>query len=112
MRRMVCGEKITDAETLKTIREVSRDYGFLIDPHTAVGWLAARRLQQRLNRGAEIIVLSTAHAGKFPETVSEAAGMEPELPEALKRVLDLPKQAVQLGSTSKELFDFLLRQFG
>ena len=83
MRRMLRGEKITDAETLKTIREVSRDYGFLIDPHTAVGWLAALRLQQqKLARGTEIIVLSTAHAGKFSETVSEATGMEPDLPEA------------------------------
>ncbi|HEB10277.1 MAG TPA: threonine synthase [Spirochaetales bacterium] len=113
MRRMLRGEKITDAETLKTIREVSRDYGFLIDPHTAVGWLAARRLQQqKLARGAEIIVLSTANAGKFSETVSEATGMEPDLPEALKSVLDLPKQAVQLGNTPNELFDFLLKQFG
>lgn len=113
MRRILRGEKITDAETLKAMKDVLRDYGFLIDPHTAVGWLAARRLQrQKLNRGAEIIVLCTAHAGKFPETVREATGMEPELPEALKKVLDLPKQAVQLGNTQHEFFDFLLKQFG
>lgn len=113
MRRLLRGEKVTDKETLKTMKEVLRDYGLLIDPHTAVGWLAARRLQQKkLTKGAEIIVLCTAHAGKFPETVSEATGMEPELPEALKKVLDLPKQAVQLGNTQHELSDFLLKKFG
>ena len=55
-----------DTETsLKTIGSVFREYGYLIDPHTAVGWEVAGRLQG----DRPMLVISTAHWSKFPADV-------------------------------------------
>lgn len=61
------------------IERVWREYGYVVDPHTACGFtdLAADRVS---------VVLSTASPAKFPEVVARATGSEPTHPtlEALK----------------------------
>jgi threonine synthase len=69
---------ISNAETMSEMQLVLDETGQLICPHTAVGTAAARHLEA----SAEVtIVLATAHAAKFPETVKEAVGRDAELPE-------------------------------
>ncbi|HEY6578248.1 MAG TPA: threonine synthase, partial [Rhizomicrobium sp.] len=65
-------EAVSDEETLETIRDIHVRHGRLIDPHTAVGVAAARRLAP-LN-DVPTVVLATADAAKFPETVARATG--------------------------------------
>ena len=60
-------------DTAATIAEIKDTYtrcGYVLDPHTAVGVVAARRL------GGEspIVCLATAHPAKFPESVDDALG--------------------------------------
>jgi threonine synthase len=54
----------------------------LIEPHTAVGVGAARRVQPR-DPAVPMLVLSTAHPAKFPDAVEQATGVRPALPERL-----------------------------
>lgn len=68
---------VTNEDTLAEMREFKTDTGQLICPHTAVGTAVARRLPAT---EACTIVLSTAHAAKFPETVLEATGEDAPLP--------------------------------
>ncbi|MEM6650311.1 MAG: threonine synthase [Pseudomonadota bacterium] len=58
---------------------------YLIDPHTAVGIVAAEGARQDGLTGP-LVTLSTAHAAKFPDAVEEATGIRPALP---PRVRDL-----------------------
>ena len=51
--------------------------GYLLDPHTAVAMVAARKLPQT---DAPMVVLSTAHPAKFPAAVEAASGVHPALP--------------------------------
>ncbi|HEX4079221.1 MAG TPA: threonine synthase [Rhizomicrobium sp.] len=74
-------EAVSDEETVKTIRDVHLRHGRLIDPHTAVGLAAARRLDRQ--EGMPTVVLATAHAAKFPETVAMATGLVSPLPQRL-----------------------------
>ena len=60
-----------DGEVLKLLREVYEDYGYLVDPHTACGF-------KDLDGSRTNIVLATAHPAKFPETMFEAVGREPQ----------------------------------
>lgn len=55
-----------EEKCLKTIGDVYREYGYLIDTHTAVAYSSS---------GSESIVLSTASPFKFPAAVSEATGI-------------------------------------
>lgn len=67
-----------EAQTTATIGEVWRAHRYLIDPHTAVAFSAARQDRQaRKSRGPRVI-LSTASAFKFPEPVLRGLGAEAE----------------------------------
>ena len=107
------GCAVSDADTLATMRDVHRRDGRLVDPHTAVGIAAARRLRATVAAGAgqpPLVVLATADAGKFPETVRRATGVEPAIPAPLQELLKRPKQAAPLEPRSAALRAFILEQ--
>jgi threonine synthase len=79
MRQTFAGLGVSEADTAATIASTHADTGQLIDPHTAVGVYAARKLGTR-GATTPIVVLATAHAAKFPEAVKEASGQAPALP--------------------------------
>jgi len=118
MASQIEGRSITDERTLATMRDIhSRHGGVLVDPHTAVGYAAARDyLRDRAERGEsrreQVIVLSTAHPAKFSEIVARATGVTPVMPERLAQCLALPKKSRLIGTTLKELSQFLLDSFG
>jgi threonine synthase len=113
MRSAIHGTSVTDEETRAAMREVHERFGLFIDPHTAVGYTAARRHQLRTGgRGSQAVVLSTAHPGKFLETVREAVGAEPALPERLARCLAMPKRSIRIGPELPELSAWLTESFG
>ena len=59
-----------DGDAQAVIGRVYRDYGYLMDPHTASGWFVAEQ-----NRGEnQMVVLSTASPYKFSATVLTAIG--------------------------------------
>ncbi|MDO4355979.1 MAG: threonine synthase, partial [Clostridia bacterium] len=60
-----------DAATLDAIGRVFRNYGYLMDPHTAVAWRVA---EQQPEDGAKTVVLSTASPFKFAASVLGAIG--------------------------------------
>ena len=74
-----------EAETAATIRTTLRETSRLIDPHTAVALAVAEK--ETRDPAIPMIVLSTAHAAKFPDAVEAACGVRPPLPEWLA---DLP----------------------
>jgi len=67
-----------ETETDAAIRTAWREAGELVDPHTAVALAVADR--DTTDPTVPNIVLSTAHAAKFPDAVEAACGMRPELP--------------------------------
>jgi len=69
---------VDDDATLAAIGEVHRDHGVLVDPHTAVGIVAARR--ERRGSDVPMVCAATAHPAKFPDAVEKATGIRPPLP--------------------------------
>ena len=87
VRDLFRGAMIDETETSRTMVATHHLTGELIDPHTAVGVAAARRIGPA-NPGTPLVALSTAHPAKFPETVHAATGVTPIPPpqvEALQR---------------------------
>jgi threonine synthase len=113
MASRIEGKSVDDARTVETMRRISSEHGLLVDPHTAVGCRAAWDfLEARTaGRAEQVIVLSTAHPGKFSDIVRDATGVSPDLPERLSRCLSLPKCSHPLGTTLPELRQFLLERF-
>ncbi|MFP4561904.1 MAG: threonine synthase [Spirochaetia bacterium] len=112
MRNTLEEEVVTDDETVETIRRLYRETGSFLDPHTAVGYLAAERFLRRSgNRDRRIITLATAHPGKFREIVEKATGETVPLPPQLEAVLSLEKQSTVIENTKEGLGDFLRGEF-
>lgn len=82
LRARLSAERVNADETLAEMARRHRDDGRFVDPHTAVGLVALRRLRTRGATGP-VVVLSTADAGKFPATVAAATGAEPPVPPSL-----------------------------
>src|SRR6202007_3440630 len=74
-----------ETETSAVIRTAWREAGDLVDPHTAVALAVADR--DTPDSKIPNIVLSTAHAAKFPDAVQAACGVRPELPAWLEGLM-------------------------
>ena len=78
-------ERITDDEVCATIRQVLSDHQYMIDPHTAVAFAAAKKFgyyatgtttAKDASKMKPVILLSTASPCKFEESVTVAVGPE------------------------------------
>jgi threonine synthase len=79
----------THADRLATIRSVWQGSERLIDTHTADGVKVAR---EHLEPGVPMLVLETALAAKFPETIQEAVGTCPQRPAGLEDLERRPQR--------------------
>jgi len=79
----------THADRLATIRRVWKDYGVMIDPHTADGIKVG--LEHR-ERGVALVCMETAQPAKFAETIREALGRDPERPAGFEDLEKLPQR--------------------
>lgn len=104
LRSEFAGVRLDDDETLAVIADVHRDHGMLVDPHTAVGIGAARRLRRP---DETIVTLSTAHPAKFPDAVERATGVRPELPPHLADLFDRDEQYAVLPNDLATVEDFV-----
>ncbi len=95
----------THADRLRTIARVHRDYGVLIDPHTADGVAAAE--QNRESTDSPIICLETALPVKFAETITEAIGSAPELPERFAGIEDVEFRVFDMPNDAQRVKDFI-----
>ncbi len=96
MRGMIEGMSFTDEQTRAALREVKSTYGYPIDPHGAVGWLAARAWRAA-HPGDETITLETAHPAKFLDVMEREIGKGAvEVPERLAILADREKVAIPL----------------
>ena len=90
MRAVVKGSKLDDAGTLRVMKDVLERTGYVMCPHTAVGYAG---LMEHRVKGVPGVVLATAHPAKFGEVVERASGHVPDLPDHLAECLKKTKEA-------------------
>ena len=86
------------------------EFGFqeyqTIDPHTAVGIAVAEK--EPRDPAIPMVVLSTAHAAKFPDAVAAASGVRPALPEWLSDLDKRPERVTVLPVDQSAVERFVL----
>ncbi len=92
IRETFDAERADDNETRLAIRDVYAKSGYLLDPHGAVGFVAAQKHAAKDH--APIVMLGAAHPAKFPEAVERATGKRPALP---ARLADLDRREERLA---------------
>jgi len=94
-----------ETETAAAIRAAWREAGDLVDPHTAVALAVADR--DTSDSRIPNIVLSTAHAAKFPDAVEAACGVRPQLPAWLDGLLTKSEHMTVMKNDSAEVERFV-----
>jgi threonine synthase len=107
IRSDIAGVRATDDQIRETIRDVFERTGYLLDPHSAVGYrgLAARKASERRPG----ILLATAHPAKFNEIVEPIIGRAVEKPAALQEAMAGPRHIVRIRADVKALEEVLVR---
>jgi len=99
---------------MSTVAEYKKTHGYVMCPHTACGVVAVNHLRSTVSWGGDskhkMVVLATAHPGKFNEAVEKAIGEPPVLPPALAAVqnaetrkMDLPNSVQAVRSKIEEV---------
>jgi threonine synthase len=97
---------LDEAGTTDEIARVWREAGYIVDPHTACGVAAARKLIAAAP-STPAIALSTAHPAKFPDAVKRAIGRVAPLPDHLAHLMDAPERMTRLPNDQKVVEDFV-----
>ena len=105
------GKHYSDEQTVAAIRAVYDQYdGYVMCPHTAVGYLGLKDYLKTTDQSPYGIVLATAHPAKFLDVVEGAIEQDYPLPEALRALVDKQKKATPLTNDYEALKAFLLRE--
>jgi threonine synthase len=96
IRSCVSGYSYTDSETRDTIMDTFRNENYLMCPHTAIGYRAAREYQKEKADSGPFVTLATAHPVKFRDVIEPEIGREIEIPERLAKWISEEKKSIEM----------------
>jgi len=101
-------ETVSEQETKETITDFKDKHDTLIDPHTAVGLAAMRKVRVDGRLAGPAVTLSTAHPAKFPEAVKAASGHMPTLPDSFADLYDRKERCLTAEADLDQIKQILL----
>ena len=75
---------LNEEEIINVIKEVYKKHSVILDPHTAIGFGALKKV----NSKGKNVVLATAHPCKFPDAIDRSINIKPKLPDELMYIMD------------------------
>jgi threonine synthase len=118
MRKTVTTRAHTDEEVRVAVQVLDKKYGYVADPHTAIGYLglsdasdasgASGALGASSASGASgAVFLATAHPAKFRDVIEPIIGRPVVMPEALAETLLREKRVTRIAPRLAELSKLL-----
>jgi threonine synthase len=106
IRALFSANRADEGEVSACIRTALRETGRFVDPHTAVGIAVAEK--ETRDPSIPIVVLSTAHAAKFPDAVEAACGVRPALPDWLGDLDKRPERVAAMAADQGAVERFIM----
>jgi len=103
LRWAVSAYSVSDEDIGKSIRRGFQTLGQIWCPHTATPAEAYTRLSQEERRSGPWIMVSTAHAAKFPEIVEPLIGCQVPVPETLAKLFARPVACTEIEADLESL---------
>ena len=104
IKKNFISEMLDENETVEMIKTINDEHQMVVDPHTAVGIGAVRKLGLEKN----CIVLSTAHPCKFPKAIEDAISKTENLPDSLKYVNDRKEKFELLSNDIEKVKKYVM----
>ncbi len=103
IKKNFTSEMLDENETVEMIKDINDTYQIVIDPHTAVGIGAVKKLGLEKN----CVVLSTAHPCKFPKAIKDAILKTENLPGSLKYIHEKEEKFEILANDIEKVKDYV-----
>lgn len=87
---------VDDETTTAAVERVYDQTGYIMDPHTAVGYEAWQRYRKASSQKQPGILLATAHPAKFGDVMPDAVRHRITLPPALEKLQKREKKSVHI----------------
>ena len=98
--RTVCwGASFDDEATARHIRRIYTDTGYLICPHTAVGYMGMRAYREAHDIDATFLTVGTAHPAKFADSLETIICEDVMMPAALAAAFKAKKRVTTIEPT-------------
>ena len=107
IKKMIKTYSFNDNQTREAIKDVYNRNNYLMDPHSAIGYLGIKSYLSNHSTNSSGIFLSTAHPIKFKEQVEKSIGKEIPMPSRLKGIMGKSKRSIEINSYN-DLKDQLL----
>lgn len=107
LRGDLSGRSVSDEETRECIRRVYETTGYILDPHSAVGFHALEK-ELDIRPDERGVLLSTAHPAKFAEVVEPILGKAIPIPSELASCMEGEREVTAMPPKTEELERFLL----
>ena len=101
---------VSENEVRETIAAFSKEYDYILDPHTAVGVRAAQHFK---TIGVPMVCLATAHPAKFSAVVEQAIGGKlADVPASLSGILEKPARCELMDAEKAKIQAFIADKAG
>lgn len=107
MQSDIAGYAYDDRDTANAIKKVNDKYGYILEPHGAVGYLALEAYQKE-NEPSAGVILETAHPAKFIDDVEKILSTKIEVPERLLKLKHKKKSSIKMGTEYDPFKEWLL----
>ena len=87
IKKMIKTYSFNDNQTREAIKDVYNRNNYLMDPHSAIGYLGIKSYMSNHSTNSSGIFLSTAHPIKFKEQVEKSIEKEIPMPSRLKGIM-------------------------
>jgi threonine synthase len=98
-----------DQQTVAAIKAIYEAFGYIVDPHGAIGYLGIEKFRNA-NDKADFagVFLETAHPVKFPDVIREALGIHPPQPAHMQALSQSAEKVFHMENSFEKLKEFLL----
>jgi threonine synthase len=97
MKSNIHAYSFDDNETKAAIKKTYSEFNYILDPHGAVGYLAAQKDKSLSANIAHYIVLETAHPAKFSEESEQSVSSKIIIPARLEEFLHKQKNSIKIS---------------
>ncbi|MDZ7690620.1 MAG: threonine synthase [Balneolaceae bacterium] len=115
VKKHIWGASFSNQQTREAVKKVKQETGYLLDPHTAVGYLAVQQYKDEATgyfeegEDSPFIILSTAHPAKFGDIIEPVIGEEVTIPDRLAASLKKQKQSIKMDNDYGRLKQWLMQ---
>lgn len=98
IKKLVSAYSFSDKETFEIIKSIWENYKYIMDPHSAIGYLGLKQFIKNKKNNQKNIFLSTADPVKFLDKIPKGIDKKISLEKKVIKLLKKEKKSIQLSN--------------